>query len=128
MTDAETGKQLVARTISYMENVAKESRKGITSEFSQNHKGIAFNTVPGILQKTTLEWFSRRDKALKITHESTSLGKPGEVRMLFQGETKRVKFKVHLHATFIVNGPSETAPSFLKEVNLNVDPREFFLD
>ncbi len=127
MTDAETGKQTVARTVAYIESVSKEARKPLTSEFNQNHKGIAFKTVPQILQKTALDWFSRRDKTLKISHESTNVGKLGEVRMVFQGETKKVRFKVHLHATFLVNGASDDAPSFIKDVNLFVDPREFSL-
>ncbi len=127
MTDAETGKQLVTRTISYLENVSKESRKALTSEFNQNHKGIAFKAVPEILRKSTLDWFSKRDKTLMLSHETTNIGKLGEVRMVFKGETKRVHFKVHLNAYFAISGQSEDSPSFLKEINLSVDPREFSL-
>jgi hypothetical protein len=127
MTDAETGKQLVSRTYSYVENVSKESRKGLAADFNQNHKGVPFKSVPDILRKSTIDWFSRRDKLLKLTHESTTLGKQGEVRMTFQGETKRVQFKIHLNAFFAVTGQGDDSPSFLKEVNLSVDPREFHL-
>jgi hypothetical protein len=127
MTDAETGKALVARTYSYLDNVSKESRKALTSDFNQNHKGIPFKSAPDILRKTALDWFSKRDKTLNMSHETTNLGKLGEVRMTFRGETKRVHFKVHLNALFTVNGQSEESPSFLREVNLSVDPREFSL-
>ena len=127
MTDAETGKELVARTYGYIENVSKESRKALTAEFNQNHKGIPFNSVPEILKKNTIDWFLRRDKTLKLSHENTSLGKLGEVRMIFQGETKRVRFKVHLNAFFTVSGQSEGSPSFLRDINFTVDPREFHM-
>src|SRR5256884_1948912 len=45
--------------------------------------------------------------------------------MDFRGDTKAVRFNVHLHAVFAVNGQSPDSPSFLKEVNLLVEPREF---
>jgi hypothetical protein len=45
--------------------------------------------------------------------------------MDFLGETKSVRFKVHLHAVFAINGQSPDSPAFLKEVTLLVDPREF---
>ncbi len=125
MTDIQTGKEVVQKTVTYLENVSKESRKALTSEFNQDHKGVAMSAVSPLLRQSLLDWFSRRDQNLKITHESTSKGRLGEVRMVFQGETKKVRFKVHLHATFAVNGQSEDSPSFLREVNVFVDPREF---
>ncbi len=125
MTDVQTGKEVVQKTVAYLESVSKESRKALTGEFNQEHKGIAFSAVSPLLRDSLLDWFSRRDKNLKITHETTTKGRMGEVRMVFQGETRKVRFKVHLHATFIVNGQSEESPSFLKELNVSVDPREF---
>ena len=127
LTDTQTGKEVVQKTVTYLESVSKESRKALTSEFSQDHKGIALSAVSPLLRQSLVDWFSRRDQNLKITHESTSKGRLGEVRMVFQGETKKVRFKVHLHATFTVNGQSEESPSFLREVNVFVDPREFSL-
>ncbi len=127
MTDVQTGKEVVQKTLAYLESVSKESRKALTTEFNQDHKGIAFSSVSPLLRDSFLNWFSRRDKNLKITHETTSRGRFGEVRMVFQGETKKVRFKVHLHATFTVNGQSEESPSFLRDVNVFVDPREFSL-
>lgn len=127
MTDIQTGKEVMQKTVTYLESVSKESRKALTSEFNQDHKGVALSTIGPLLRQSLLDWFSRRDQNLKITHESTSKGRLGEVRMVFQGETKKVRFKVHLHATFTVNGQSEESPSFLREVNVFVDPREFSL-
>ncbi len=127
MTDIQTGKEVVQKTVTYLENVSKESRKALTSEFNQDHKGVALSAATPLLRQSLLDWFSRRDQNLKITHESTSKGRLGEVRMVFQGETKKVRFKVHLHATFAVNSQSEDSPAFLREVNVFVDPREFSL-
>ncbi len=127
MTDVLKGKEVLQKTFAYVENVTKESRKALTSEFSQSRKGIEFNSAPQILLQSVLDWFSRRDKSLKLVHETTSQGRLGEVRMVFYGETKTVHFKVHLHAVFTVTGQSPDSPCFLKEMNLFVDPREFSL-
>src|SRR2546427_12176178 len=125
MTDMLKGSQVLQKTYTYVENVTKESRKALMEDFSQKHKGIGINLASDILRQTVLNWFPRRDPMLKLVHEKTSQGKPGDVRMDFLGETKAVRFKVHLHAVFAVNGQSPDSPSFLKEVNLSVDPREF---
>jgi lysine/ornithine N-monooxygenase len=125
MTDMLKGSQVLQKTYTYIENVTKESRKALMEEFSQNHKGIALNSASDALRQSVLDWFPRRDPMLRLVHEKTSQGKPGDVRMDFRGETKTVHFKVHLHAVFAVTGQSPDSPSFLKEVNLTVDPREF---
>jgi hypothetical protein len=125
MTDMLKGSQVLQKTFTYIESVTKESRKALMENFSQKHKGISINSASDTLRQSVLDWFPRRDPMLKLTHEKTSPGKPGEVRMDFRGETKAVKFKVHLHAVFAVSGQSPDSPAFLKEVNLSVDPREF---
>jgi hypothetical protein len=125
MTDVLKGKEALQKTITYIENVSKESRKALMEEFNQKHKGIKLNVASDTLRQSVLAWFPRRDPMLKLTHEKTSQAKPGDLRMDFQGETKTVHFKIHLHAMFAVNGQSPDSPSFLKEVNLSVDPREF---
>ncbi len=125
MTDMLKGSQVLQKTFTYIESVTKESRKALMEEFSQSHKGIAINSASDILRKSVLDWFPRRDPMLKLVHEKTSQGKPGDIRMDFRGETKTVLFKVHLHAVFAVNGQSPDSRAFLKEVNLSVDPREF---
>jgi len=125
MTDMLKGSQVLQKTFTYIENVTKESRKALMEEFSQNHKGIALDSASDILRQTVLNWFPRRDPMLKLVHEKTSQGKPGDIRMDFRGETKAVHFKFHLHAVFAVNSQSPDSPSFLKEINLSVDPREF---
>jgi hypothetical protein len=119
------GSQVLQKTFTYIENVTKESRKALMEDFGQKHKGIALNSASDTLRQSVLDWFPRRDPMLKLFHEKTTQGRPGDVRMDFRGETKTVHFKVHLHAVFAVNGQAPDSPSFLKEVNLSVDPREF---
>jgi len=125
MTDAPRNKEVLQKTITYIENVSKESRKALMEEFSQKHKGLALDKASDTLRQSVLGWFPRRDPMLKLVHEKTSKGTPGDVRMDFNGETKTVRFKLHLHAVFAVNGQSPDSPSFLKDVSLSVDPREF---
>lgn len=125
MTDAPNSKIVLQKTITYIDNISKESRKALKEEFTQKHKGIVLGSAPDILRQSVLDWFPRRDPMVKLVHEKTSQGSPGEVRMDFRGETKTVRFKIHLHATFSANGPSPDSPAFLRDVNLSVDPREF---
>jgi lysine/ornithine N-monooxygenase len=125
MTDAPTGKEDVQRILDYAENVAKESRKALTQEFNQKHKGIAFETVPKVLQDSLLAWFKRRDSNLKMTFERTDSAKVGEVRSVFVGESKKVRFKLHADAVFTVAGQAPQSPSYLKELNVTVDRRAF---
>jgi hypothetical protein len=125
VTDMLKGSQVLQKTFTYIENVTKESRKALMEDFSQKHRGIAIKSAPDTLRQSVLDWFPRRDPMLKLVHENTSQGKPGDIRMDFRGETKAVNFKVHLHAVFAVNGQSPDSPAFLKEVNLSVDSREF---
>src|SRR5207245_6368085 len=117
MTDMLKGSQVLQKTFTYIENVTKESRKALMEEFSQNHKGIALNSASDILRQSVLGWFPRRDPMLKLVHEKTSQGKPGDVRIDFRGETNAVHYDLDLHVVFAVNGQSPDSPSFLNEVN-----------
>ncbi len=120
MTDQLTGKEDTQRILAYLESIAKESRKGLTVEFNQKHKGIPFNTAPQVLSDSLVAWFNRRDKNVKLTPETTNSSKPGEVRSVFIGETKKVQFKVHADATFTMSGSAES-PCYLKELNVTID-------
>ncbi len=125
MTDAPNKKEDVQRILDYAEAVAKESRKALTAEFSQQHKGIPFSKASQVLQESLLAWFGRRDKNLKITYEQMNSNKPGEIRAVFIGETKKVRFKLHADATFTLVGGAAESPSYLKELNVTVDRRAF---
>lgn len=125
MTDALNKKEDVQRILDYVEAVAKESRKALTVEFNQQHKGLAFSRVAQILQSSLIQWFSKRDKNLKLTYELSNSAKPGEVRTVFVGETKRVRFKLHADALFTLSGTGPESPSYLRELNVSVDRRAF---
>lgn len=125
MTDALRGKEDMLRILDYVENVAKESRKALTLEFNQKHKGIPFENVPRVLQDSLLGWFRRRDDNLRLTFEGTNSAKVGEVRSVFVGEMKKVRFKLHADAMFTVAGGAPQSPSYLKELNVTVDKRAF---
>ncbi len=121
MTDTLTGKEDAQRILAYVESLAKESRKALTLEFNQKHKGISFNTTPQILRDSLLGWFNRRDKNLRLTLETTNTSRPGELRAVFTGETKRVHFKVQADAMFTLAGGSPESPCYLKELNVTID-------
>ena len=125
MTDALNRKNDVQRILDYAEAVAKESRKALTVEFNQQHKGVPFSKASQILQDSLLAWFDKRDKNLKLTYEQTSSVKPGEVRAVFVGESKKVRFKLHADAVFTLTGGTADSPSYLKELNVTVDKRAF---
>ena len=125
MTDQLTGREDTARILAYAESLAKECRKGLTLEFNQEHKGVPFNTTPQVLRDSLLAWFGRRDKNLKLTAESSNSAKLGEVRAVFNGETKKIRFKINLDARFTVNGGSNESPCYLKELNVTIDKRAF---
>ncbi|OLD55927.1 hypothetical protein AUI46_03015 [archaeon 13_1_40CM_2_52_13] len=121
MTDKLAGKDDSQRLLAYVESVAKESRKALTLEFNEKHKGIPFNTTAHVLRDSLLAWFSRRDKNLKMKAESTTSARLGEVRSVFAGETKNVHFKLRADATFSLAGASSDSPSYLKELNVSID-------
>ena len=125
MTDAPTGKEDARRILAYVESVAKESRKGLTIEFNQKHKGIPFNTAAKALQDSLLAWFARRDKNLQLTREATNSSRPGEIRAVFVGETKKVRFKLHADAVFTLAGGTAESRCYLKDLNVTVDARAF---
>ena len=121
MTDKLAGKDDSQRLLGYVESVAKESRKALTIEFNEKHKGIPFNTTAKVLSDSLIAWFGRRDKNLKIKAESAANAKLGEVRAVFTGETKNVRFRVRADATFSLSGGLVDSPSYLKELNVSID-------
>jgi len=119
MTDVLSGKADVQRILSYAESIAKESRKALTVEFNQLHKGIPFNDAPKTLQQSLLAWFARRDKNVKVSPGPIS-SKSGEVRATFTGEAKSVRFEIHADAMFRTAGESPDSPCYLRELNVTI--------
>ena len=125
MTDAPNRKEDVQRILDYAESVAKEARRALTAEFSQQHKGIPFSKAPQVLQESLLAWFTKRDKNLKLVPEQSNSSKLGELRAVFVGESKRVRFKLHADAVFTLAGTAAESAAYLKELNVSVDKRAF---
>ncbi len=125
MTDMLRGKEDAKRILAYAESLAKESRKALTVEFNQKHKGKPFNSTGQVLRDSLLAWFSRRDKNLRLVHETTNTAKMGEVRATFSCEAKKVRFKVQADAIFTLAGASMDSPCYLKELNVTVEKAAF---
>jgi len=125
MTDTPTGRELVEKTFTYVATLGKECRKSVSTVFGQKYKGLSFNEVPATLRKEVESWFMERDKNLRITHEKTSSGRMGEVILAYSGSSKDARFKFQINGTFTLNGSSSDAPSYLKNLNVYVDKRDF---
>jgi len=125
MTDVLAGKEDVKRTFTYIESLTRESRKALTLEFNQKHKGLVFAEVPQTLSQSIIDWFSRRDRSIRLKHDTTSEAKDGQVRMVFSGQVKSITFKMRLDAMFTWSGQSPESPSYLKQLNVMVDNRDF---
>jgi hypothetical protein len=125
MTDVKSGPELVEKAFVYMTNLSRECRKALTATFGQTYKGIPFDSVEPILRKEIESWFTARDKNISIKHEKSSLGNFGEIRMTYSGSTKDAHFKFHIDGSFTVSGSSPNATSYVKNINVNVDKRDF---
>ncbi len=126
MTDTPGGKEASKKTFGYIELLTKEARKAMTGEFNQKHKGAGFGKIPEILSQSTIDWFTKRDKNIRLTLESINEAKNGQVRMIFNGDSKSARFKMRLDATFSVSGQSPDSPAYLKDLNFAVDARDFY--
>ena len=125
VTDAPSGRELVEKTFVYMTTLSKECRKGLTSKFEQEHKGIHFDAAEPTLRKEVEAWFAARDRNITVKHERTDQGKPGEVILTYAGSSKDAHFKFRDAAQFTTAGSSAQAPAYLKAINVNVDKRDF---
>ncbi len=119
-TDALSKQADSQRIMVYAEVLAKESRKALTAEFNEKHKGMPFNTTPSLLRDSLLAWFARRDKTLRVTSETAAAGTLGEVRASFRCNAKNMSFKILAHAKFTLSGGSAVSPCYLKELNVTV--------
>ena len=122
MTDAPTGREMVEKTFAYMTNLSRECRKALTSSFE---KGTPFNSVEPTMRREIESWFAGRDKNITVKHEKSTRGRSGEILMTYAGSNKDAHFKFTVNAMFTLAGQADTAPSYLKSVNVNVDKRDF---
>ena len=125
MTDAPSGKELVEKTYVYMTTLSRECRKILTTKFEQAHKGMLFDSVEPTMRKEIESWFAERDRNIKIRHEKSVTGRPGEIMMTYLGENKGAHFKFRVDALFTLAGSAGNASSYLKNLNVNIDKRDF---
>ena len=125
LTDKLSGPELVEKTFVYMGALVKECRKAVTLKFEREHKGILFETAEDILSKEVESWFSARDKNIKLNRTESKTGKIGEILITFSGTAKDARFKLYVNALFTLAGSSNKAASYLKNLNVNVDKRDF---
>jgi lysine/ornithine N-monooxygenase len=125
VTDVKSGPELVERAFIYMTNLSKECRKALTAKFGQVYKGVSFDSLEPTMRKEIESWFAERDKNISIKHEKSSIGKPGEILMRYTGTTKDAHFKLQVDGVFTVAGASSTSPSYMKNINITVDKRDF---
>ena len=125
MTDTLSGRALVEKAFTYMTAVARECRKALTTQFEQKYKGMPFDSVESTLRQEIESWFARRDKNIIIKHEKSVNGRPGELTVTYSGTTKDAHFKFHVNGLFTLAGSSKNAPSYMKNINVNVDKRDF---
>ena len=125
MTDVSSGSRLVEKAFVYLTSVTKECRKALTEQFEQEHKGIPFGSVEKIMRQGIESWFAKRDPNIKLSHEKSLNGRPGEILVTYSGSTKDSHFKLHVDGIFTLAGSSGGAPSYLKNLNVRVDKRDF---
>lgn len=125
MTDVKSGPELVEKAFIYMTNLSKECRKALTAKFGQAYKGISFDSLEPAMRKEVEAWFGERDRNISIKHEKSSTGRPGEILMTYAGATKDAHFKFHVDGLFATAGTSATSPSYVKNINVTIDKRDF---
>jgi hypothetical protein len=125
MTDTPSGRELVEKTFVYLTALSKECRKRVASSFEQQHKGLRFDQVEPTLRTEILSWFKGRDRNLKIQHERSVSGRPGEIMMIYAGASRDARFKFHVDSVFTLSGSEAASPSYLKSMNVYVDKRDF---
>jgi len=125
LTDAPSGKELVEKAFVYMTTLSRECRKGLTTKFGQEDRGLPFGSVEQTLRKEVEVWFLGRDRNISVKHERSDRGRPGEVLLTYSGTTKDAHFKFRVDAQFTLAGAGDDAPAYLKSLNVNVDKRDF---
>jgi len=108
-----------------MTTLSRECRKGLTTKFGQEDRGLPFGSVEQTLRKEVEAWFLGRDRNISVKHERSDRGRPGEVLLTYSGATKDAHFKFRVDAQFTLAGAGDDAPAYLKSLNVNVDKRDF---
>lgn len=125
MTDKLSGPELVEKTFVYIAGLARDCRKAVTVKFEREHKGIPFDSAEAVMRREVESWFATRDRNVKLSCEESMTGRPGEILVTYSGATKDTRFKIHVNGLFTLTGSSGKASSYLRNLNLSVDKRDF---
>lgn len=116
---------LVEKAFFYITMLARECRKALAMKFEHEYKGIPFDSVDAVMRREVESWFAMRDRNVKLTHTQSTTGKAGEILVVYSGATKGAHFKIQINGLFTLVGSSGKAASYLKNLNINVDKRDF---
>lgn len=125
MTDTPSGREMVEKTFVYMTALSRECRKALTDSFGKEHKGIPFDAVEPTMRKEIESWFAGRDRNITVKHEASNRGRPGEISMAYSGMNKDAHFRFRVEAQFTLAGAESNSPTYLKNINVYVDKRDF---
>jgi hypothetical protein len=125
LTDVKSGPELVEKAFVYMTNLSKECRKALTAKFGQEYRGAPFDSIEATMRKELESWFTERDKNITIKHEKSGTGKPGEIMISYTGANKDAHFKFQVDGVFAIAGGSPNSPAYVRNINFNVDKRDF---
>ena len=125
LTDKLKAPELVEKAFVYVTGLTKECRKALTVKFEREYKGIPFDSVEAITKKEFEIWFAMRDRNIKLSHNQTLTGRPGEIRVIYTGATRDAHFKIQIDSLFTLADTSSKASSYIKSLNVNADKRDF---
>lgn len=125
MTDKLKSSERLKKKFVYLVALTKECRKTLKTKFEHEHKGLPFDSIESVMRSEVETWFTLRDKNIKLSHDQSSIGKPGELFLTYRGSTKETYFKIHINALFTLVGSSSKSPSYFKSLILRVEKREF---
>ena len=128
MTDVLSGKELVEKSYEYLEKLTRECSKQLAEEYNASRKKFESDKFPKELGDNILQWFTRRDKNLRLNLDSAFAQKdqPHLVHMNFSGSTKDADFKISGTTTsFSIPNAEGRSLSVMKTLVFSVDKRDF---
>ncbi|MDG6906157.1 MAG: hypothetical protein JRN20_10275 [Nitrososphaerota archaeon] len=130
MTDPLTGKELVQKSYEYVDKLTKECAKVLLEDFNKTHKKFQVGNLADETAASTVQWFDKRDKNVRISYDRNSVMRvqPTQMRMRFKGTTKDADFS--LDATvgaFVIPGTevNDQTTCFVKTLVINADKNNF---
>lgn len=125
MTDKLKGSERVEKKFVYIFALTKECRKALTVKFKLEYKGLPFDSIESVMRREIESWFTMRDRHIKLVHDESKVGKPGELFITYVGSTKETSFKIHFNSSFTLTGSSSKSPVYFKSLKVNINKKEF---